>query len=113
MQMSVTVPENLVAVSNGRLKKTDHDVAAKKKTFHWEVLNPINNYGVNVNIGNYINLTDKYQGKGGVLDIEYWFLPHQKEAALIQFKEVPRMLSAVEHWIVEHPFYHDGYTLVT
>ena len=25
-----------------------------KKTFHWEVLNPINNYGVNVNIGNYV-----------------------------------------------------------
>src|SRR5215468_2281658 len=72
MQISVTVPENLVAVSNGRLKKVDHDVAAKKKTFHWEVVNPINNYGVNVNIGNYVNFTDKYQGKGGVLDISYW-----------------------------------------
>ena len=47
---------DLVAVSNGRLKKTDHDVAGKKKTFHWEVVNPINNYGVNVNIGNYVNL---------------------------------------------------------
>ena len=30
MQTSVTVPENLVAVSNGRLKKTDHNVAGKK-----------------------------------------------------------------------------------
>jgi aminopeptidase N len=113
MQISVTVPENLVAVSNGRLKKTDHDVAAKKKTFHWEVVNPINNYGVNVNIGNYINLTDKYQGKGGVLDIEYWVLPHQKEAALRQFKEVPRMLAAFEHWFGKYPFYEDGYKLVT
>jgi aminopeptidase N len=113
MQISVTVPENLVAVSNGRLKKTDHDVAGKKKTFHWEVLNPINNYGVNVNIGNYINLTDKYQGKGGVLDIEYWILPHQKEAALRQFKEVPRMLEAFEHWFGKYPFYEDGYKLVT
>jgi len=113
MQISVTVPENLVAVSNGRLKKTDHDVASKTKTFHWEVLNPINNYGVNVNIGNYINLTDKYQGKGGVLDIEYWVLPHQKEAALRQFKEVPRMLAAFEHWFGKYPFYEDGYKLVT
>jgi aminopeptidase N len=113
MQISVTVPENLVAVSNGRLKKTDHDTAAKKKTFHWEVRNPINNYGVNVNIGNYINLTDKYQGKGGVLDIQYWVLPHQKEAALRQFKEVPRMLAAFEHWFGKYPFYEDGYKLVT
>jgi aminopeptidase N len=113
MQISVTVPENLVAVSNGRLKKTDHDVPSKKKTFHWEVVNPINNYGVNVNIGNYVNLHDKYQGKGGVLDIEYWVLPHQKESALRQFREVPRMLEAFEHWFGKYPFYEDGYKLVT
>src|ERR1041384_1780437 len=113
MQISVTVPENLVAVSNGRLKKTDHDVAAKKKTYHWEVVNPINNYGVNVNIGNYINLTDKYHGLGGDLDINYWVLPHQKEAALRQFKEVKRMLEAFEYWFGKYPFYEDGYKLVT
>jgi aminopeptidase N len=113
MQISVTVPDNLVAVSNGRLKKTDHDVAAKKKTYHWEVVNPINNYGVNVNIGNYINFTEKYQGKGGVLDISYWVLPHQKEAAMRQFKEVARMLEAFEYWFGKYPFYEDGYKLVT
>jgi aminopeptidase N len=113
MQISVTVPENLVAVSNGRLKKTDHDNAGKKKTFHWQVVNPINNYGVNVNIGNYVRLTEKYKGKGGVLDIEYWVLPHQKQSALRQFKEVPRMLSAFEHWFGKYPFYEDGYKLVT
>ena len=113
MQISVTVPENLVAVSNGRLKKTDHDVAGKTKTFHWEVTNPINNYGVNVNIGNYINMNEVYRGKGGVLDIQYWVLPHQKEAALRQFKEVPRMLAAFEHWFGKYPFYEDGYKLVT
>jgi hypothetical protein len=80
MQISVTVPEQLVAVSNGRLKKTDHDVAAKKKTYHWEVVNPINNYGVNVNIGNYVRVDEKYNGKGGVLDVQYWVLAHQKES---------------------------------
>ena len=113
MQISVTVPENLVAISNGRLKKTDHDVAARKKTYHWEVVNPINNYGVNVNIGNYVNVSDKYQGKNGVLDIEYWVLPHQKDAAMKQFKEVRRMLEAFEHWFGKYPFYEDGYKLVT
>ena len=81
MRISVTVPEQLVAVANGRLKKTDHDVAGKKKTFHWEVVNPINNYGVNVNIGNYVHFSEKYNGKGGVLDVDYWVLAHQKEAA--------------------------------
>ena len=113
MEISVTVPDHLVAVSNGRLKKTDHDVVAKKKTFHWEVLNPINNYGVNVNIGNYVNFSEKYHGKGGVLDVNYWVLPHQKDAALRQFKEVPRMLEAFEYWFGKYPFYEDGYKLVT
>src|SRR5687768_7512078 len=97
MQISVTVPDNLVGVSNGRLKKTDHDVADKKKTFHWEVLNPINNYGVNVNIGNYVNFSEKYKGKGGVLDLDYWVLAHQKDAAMKWFKEVPRTIEAFEH----------------
>ena len=112
MQISVTVPDQLVAVSNGRLKKTDHDVAGKK-TFHWEVLNPINNYGVNVNIGNYVTFSERYRGKGGVLDVEYWVLPHQKDAALRQFKEVARTLKAFEHWFGKYPFYEDSYKLVT
>jgi aminopeptidase N len=113
MQISVTVPDNLVAVSNGRLKKTDHDVAGKKKTFHWEVLNPINNYGVNVNIGNYVNFSEKYQGKFGVLDLEYWVLPHQKDAAIRQFKDVRRTIEAFEYWFGKYPFYEDSYKLVT
>jgi aminopeptidase N len=113
MRINVTVPENLTAVSNGRLKKIDHDVAGKTKTFHWEVVNPINNYGVNVNIGNYVNFSEKYRGEGGVLDIDYWVLPHQKEAAIRTFKEVPRMLEALEHWFGKYPFYEDSYKLVT
>ena len=113
MNITVTVPENLTAVSNGRLKKTDHDVAAKTRTFHWEVVNPINNYGVNINIGNYVNLSEKYRGLGGALDIDYWVLPHQKDSAMKQFKEVPRMLEAFEHWFGKYPFYEDSYKLVT
>lgn len=112
MLISVTVPEQLTAVSNGRLKKTDHDVASKTKTFHWEVLNPINNYGVNVNIANYTHFSDKYRGKHGVLDIDYYVLPHQKEVALKQFKEVGRTLEAFEHWFGKYPFYEDSYKLV-
>jgi aminopeptidase N len=113
MQISVTVPDNLVAVSNGRLKKTDHDVAGKNKTFHWEVLNPINNYGVNVNIGNYVTFSEKYQGKFGVLDLDYWVLPHQKDSAMKQFREVRRTIEAFEYWFGKYPFYEDSFKLVT
>jgi aminopeptidase N len=113
MKISVTVPDTLVGVSNGRLKRTDHDEAAHKKTFHWEVLNPINNYGVNVNIGNYVNFSEKYQGKFGVLDLDYWVLPHQKDAAMKHFKEARRTIEAFEHWFGKYPFYEDSFKLVT
>ena len=113
MNIAITVPEDLAAVSNGRLQKTDHDATAKTTTYHWKVVNPINNYGVNANIGNYVNWAETYDGLGGKLDISYWVLPHQKEAAMTTFKEVPRMLKAFEHWFGKYPFYEDGYKLVT
>jgi aminopeptidase N len=113
MNINITVPENLVAVSNGRLKKTDENKAERTKTYHWQVTNPINNYGVNANIGNYVNWSEKYKGEGGDLDINYWTLPHQKESAMKTFQEVPRMLKAFEHWFGKYPFYEDGYKLVT
>lgn len=113
MNIAITVPEDLVAISNGRLQKTDHDIAGKTKTYRWKVVNPINNYGVNANIGNYLNWSETYNGLGGKLDINYWVLPHQKAAAMKTFKEVPRMLKAFEHWFGKYPFYDDGYKLVT
>ncbi|MBX7169804.1 MAG: M1 family metallopeptidase [Pyrinomonadaceae bacterium] len=113
MNINITVPENLVAVSNGRLKKVDANIADKTKTYHWQVTNPINNYGVNANIGNYVHWEEKFKGLGGDLDLQYWTLPHQKEAAMKQFKEVPRMLEAFEHWFGKYPWYEDGYKLVT
>ncbi|MBX7055332.1 MAG: M1 family metallopeptidase [Pyrinomonadaceae bacterium] len=113
MKINITVPDDLVAVSNGRLKGVDHDVKSKTKTFHWQVVNPINNYGVNANIGKYVTWAEKYQGVGGPLDVSYWVLAHQKAAAVKQFKEVPRMLKAFEYWFGRYPWYEDGYKLVS
>ena len=112
VQVSVTVPESLTAVSNGRLKKTDHDTTNATKTFHWEVVNPINNYSVNINIGNYVHFGDRHQGQGGTLDMDYWVLAHQKEKALKHFTEAPRTIAAFEHWFGKYPFYEDSYKLV-
>ena len=113
MNISVTVPETLSAVSNGRLKNVDLDPDNEKKTFHWTVTKPINNYCVNVNIGNYVNFSDKFNGEFGELDIDYWVLEHQREKAIKQFKEVPRTIKAFEHWFGKYPFYEDSYKLVS
>jgi len=112
MKISVEVPEKLTDVSNGRLIKVDENKKKKTKTYHWQVDNPINNYGVNLNIGNYINWSEVYTGEKGDLDVNYWALAQDEELAKEQFKEVPRMLEAFENWFGPYPFYEDGYKLV-
>jgi len=111
MLMSVTTPAKLTDVSNGRLRKTTMNPDGTK-TFDWFVTNPINNYGVNVNIANYEHFADTLHGEQGVLDIDYYVLPHNLEKAKEQFKQVKPMLKAFEYWFGPYPFYEDGYKLV-
>ena len=111
MLISVNVPNNLIDVSNGRLREiTVPD--EKTKTYHWFVSNPINNYGVNLNIGDYVNFSEKYDGEKGTLDVEYYVLRYNLDKAKEHFKDVPKMLDAFEHWFGPYPFYEDSYKLV-
>ncbi len=112
MAISVEVPANLIDVSNGRLRGIDLDEEKGTKTFHWYVSNPINNYGVNLNIGDYISWKETYAGEKGDLDITYWALKQDRAKARKQYAEVIRMMEAFEHWFGPYPFYEDGYQLV-
>jgi aminopeptidase N len=111
MLISVNVPENLTDVSNGRLQSVT-SLKDGTKTFNWYVSNPINNYGVNINIGDYVSFSDVFKGEKGDLDCNYYVLRDHLDKAKIQFKEVPRMLKAFEHWFGPYPFYEDSYKLV-
>ena len=111
MLISVTVPKGLVAVSNGRLKEENQNNATSS-TYVWEVKNPINNYGVNITIGDYVHFSEVYAGEKGPLDMDYWVLKDNLEKAKIQFKDATRMMKAFEHWFGPYPFYEDSYKLV-
>ncbi len=112
MDIRITVPDDLKAVANGRLIETTDQPDSGTATFHWRVVNPINNYAVNMNIGNYVSFSETYEGEGGTLDVQYWVLEHQRETAEKHFKEAPRTLEAFEHWFGKYPFYEDSYKLV-
>ncbi|MDC3387904.1 M1 family metallopeptidase [Flavobacteriaceae bacterium] len=112
IDMHITVPENLTDVSNGRLINISHNKKEKTKTFHWRVTNPINNYGVNINIGNYTNFTEIFKGEKGNLDCSYWVLKQNLSKAKKQFKQAKMTLAAFEHWFGPYPFYEDSYKLV-
>ncbi|WP_435263682.1 M1 family metallopeptidase [Tenacibaculum sp. nBUS_03] len=111
MAISVRVPKNLTNVSNGRLRSIEkHN--DNTTTFHWFVKNPINNYGVNVNIGDYVNFSEKYNGEDGELDMDYYVLRDNLKKAKKQFKDASKMMKAFEHWFGKYPFYEDSFKLV-
>ncbi|MFV8378708.1 M1 family metallopeptidase [Flavobacterium sp. LB3R33] len=111
MLISVNVPKNLTNVSNGRLL-SEKQLKDGTKTYNWYVSNPINNYGVNINIGDYVSFSEKYKGEKGDLDCTYYVLRDNLAKAKKQFQDVPRMLKAFEHWFGPYPFYEDSYKLV-
>jgi aminopeptidase N len=111
MLISVNVPSNLTDVSNGILRKVETK-KNKTKTYHWFVSNPINNYSVNINIGDYVHFSDKFNGENGVLNCDFWVLRDNLEKAKVHFKQVALMLKAFEYWFGPYPFYKDSYKLV-
>ncbi|MDX1774585.1 M1 family metallopeptidase [Oceanihabitans sediminis] len=111
MLISVTNPKGLTNISNGRLR----DLVVNKDntvTSHWFVSNPINNYGVNINIGDYVHFSEVYAGEKGDLDMDYFVLRDNLEKAKKHFKDAPKMIEAFEHWFGPYPFYEDGFKLV-
>ncbi len=111
MLISITVPKHLTNVSNGRLRSVVKN-KDKTRTFNWFVSSPINNYGVNINIGDYVHFSEIYTGEKGDLDCDYYVLSYNLNKAKKQFKDAARTLQAFEHWFGPYPFYEDSYKLV-
>ncbi|WP_460614307.1 M1 family metallopeptidase [Hymenobacter seoulensis] len=112
MLISVTVPKGLKDVSNGRLRNTTK-LKGGATRFDWFVSNPINNYDVALNVGDYTHFSDEYAGEKGKLNLDYWVLPENLAKAKTQFAaNVKPMLKSMESWFGPYPFYEDGYKLV-
>jgi len=110
-RIAITVPDTLVDVSNGRLRKrTLH--ADGTMTYEWFVSNPINNYDVAVNTAKYVHFMDIYNGEKGPLTLDYYVLPYHLEQAERQFQQAKSMLKCYEYWFGPYPWYQDGYKLV-
>ena len=111
IKISVNVPKQLMNISNGRLESVE-EKDDDTTTYNWVVTNPINNYGVNINIGDYVHFSEIYEGEKGPLDMDYYVLRDHLEKAKKQFKDAPKMMKAFEHWFGPYPFYEDSFKLV-
>jgi aminopeptidase N len=112
MLISISVPNTLQEISNGRLKNTV-DKADGYKQYNWFVSNPINNYDVSFYIGKYAHWKDSYDGENGKLSIDYWALQVDSAKARPHWDaDVKPMLKCFEYWFGPYPWYKDGYKLV-
>src|SRR5690554_533174 len=110
--ISISVPSDLINVSNGRFRGSE-DLGDGYTRYNWFVSNPINNYNVAVNIGDYVHHSATYPGENGPLDLDYWVLRENVDRAIPHLEHnVTTMLDAFEHWFGPYPFYEDGYKII-
>ena len=110
--VSITTPDSLMDVSNGRLAAVQTNEQAHTKTWKWVVKNPINNYSLSMNIGKYEHFSDTLHGEAGVLDLHFYPLSCHVAEAKIQFQQAKPMIHCFEYWLGKYPFYEDGYKLL-
>jgi aminopeptidase N len=110
--ISISVPEGLQEISNGRLRSITREADGYQK-YNWFVGNPINNYSVSFYIGKYAHWSDTYKGEEGNLSLDFWSLKEDSTKARPHWDaDVKRMIKSFEYWFGPYPFYKDGYKLV-
>lgn len=112
MLISITVPEDLENISNGRLRQASK---AKKgwTKYDWFVSNPINSYNVTVNIGKFAHFGEVLvPTSGDTLTMDYYVIPQELEKAKRQFAQAKPMMQFFYKYFGPYPFVVDGYKLI-
>ncbi len=110
-QVAITVPNPMIDVSNGRLRRTVPN-GDRTTTYEWFVSSPINGYDIAVNAGSYAHTSETYAGEAGTLSLDFYPLAIHADTARVQFQQARPMLQCFEHWFGPYPWYADGYKLV-
>ncbi len=107
MEIRVAVPNGLTDVSNGKFLGK-HDLGDGYTRWDWRVHYPINSYNVSLNIGEYVQFSERL----GDLPLDYFVLPGSLEKAKKQFAQARPMIEAFEKYVGKYPFPKDGYKLI-
>jgi len=110
VRMVYTVPSNMVAVGNGKLRsvKTENS----KSTYEWFVKNPINNYNISVQIGNYVAVQDTFIKDDTIHYMNHYVLDYNKELASNYFAQSKEVIRFYEKYFGDYQWYEDGYKLI-
>ncbi len=112
MRISLTVPANLRAISNGHYEgRTDNgDGTATEK---WFVSTPINNYGVSFGVGPYEEVTATYQSPYDyTMPVTFYVLPEKRAEARRQLSGFLDAINFLERMYGPYGFRADGYKVL-
>lgn len=107
IDIRVAVPNGLMDVSNGKFMGKA-DLGDGYTRWDWRVHYPINSYNVSLNIGAYVQFSEKH----GELPLDYFVLPGSLEKAKKQFAQAKPMIEAFEKYVGPYPFPKDGFKLI-
>jgi len=110
VRMAYTVPSNVVAVGNGKLRSVKSK--NNKSTYEWFVNNPINNYNISVQIGNYVAVQDTLIKENEVHYINHYVLDYNEELAANYFIQSKEVIRFYEKYFGDYQWYEDGYKLI-
>jgi len=110
VRMAYTVPSNMVAVGNGKLRSIVNN--GDKSTYEWFVSNPINNYNISVQIGNYVAVQDTFIKGDKIHDMNHYVMDYNKELASNYFNQSKEVIRFYEKYFGDYQWYEDGYKLI-
>ena len=110
-RVAITMPDSMMDVSNGRLRSTTRN-GDGTTTYEWFVAEPINNYDIEINAGQYAHFSQIFDGERGALTMDFWPLAYHLDTAKVQFAQAAPMMKCFEYWFGPYPWYKDGYKLI-
>ena len=123
VEVNVTVPKDLVGVSNGKLVGEEEN--ANSTTYKWKTTHSVDNYNVTLYVGDYVDYTEYYEGipdrdsqgmflaqNGRSLPVNFYVLKDHLEKAKEHFTFTQDVLQTLEIVYGPYPFYEDGFKIV-
>ena len=113
VRIDLTVPEDLYAVSNGKLESITESGEGWRK-FTWQHDYPLETYTVTANVAPYVVVERDLELPGIEKPVPfiYYVLPENAEKAALQFQDVPEMLEIFSEAFGPWPFPDAKFALV-
>ncbi|MFQ6083185.1 MAG: M1 family metallopeptidase [Candidatus Aminicenantia bacterium] len=108
VELRITIPNNMIAASNGTLvnfiSNSDNTV-----TYHWEENYPIATYLISVAATNYEVFSDYYYSQNNSMEVTYFVYPEDFHLAKKDFSVTVPMIEFYSQVFGEYPFIKEKY----